>query len=252
MANKRKALSPKIRYEVLKRDKFTCQYCGRSAPDVLLQIDHIKPVAKGGDNDIMNLITSCRECNIGKGAREISDDSVVKKQQRQLQELAERKEQLEMMLKWREELQLFEEDKVDKINKYIGTYSDWTANDNGKKTIKKWLKEFPFELILEAIDISFSKYYDGTDRSWDVAFNKVGGICSNKVYDEKHGNKRYYYNYLAKSCRSKYGYWKADDVHYYVDNYLMDEDDFERAKSVLNRSRIWEDFKEAMDEEFEM
>ena len=45
---KRKALSQKIRFEVFKRDSFTCQYCGRKAPDVVLQVDHIVPVAKGG------------------------------------------------------------------------------------------------------------------------------------------------------------------------------------------------------------
>jgi 5-methylcytosine-specific restriction endonuclease McrA len=29
----RKALSKKLRFEVFKRDNFTCQYCGRAAPD---------------------------------------------------------------------------------------------------------------------------------------------------------------------------------------------------------------------------
>ena len=55
--NKRKSISKKNRFEVFKRDSFTCQYCGASAPDVLLEVDHIKPVASGGTNDILNLIT---------------------------------------------------------------------------------------------------------------------------------------------------------------------------------------------------
>lgn len=59
----RKPISKKIRFEVFKRDKFTCQYCGRSAPDVILEIDHLNPVINGGDNDILNLVTSCRDCN---------------------------------------------------------------------------------------------------------------------------------------------------------------------------------------------
>ena len=110
---KRKAISKKMRFEVFKRDKFTCQYCGRSVPDVILHVDHIKPVSKGGTNDIMNLITSCQDCNLGKGARELSDDSVVKKQQQQLKLLAEKNEQLEMMLQWRDELQSYAEKEVD-------------------------------------------------------------------------------------------------------------------------------------------
>lgn len=42
---KRKALSNRTRFEVFKRDKFTCQYCGAKAPDVVLQCDHIVAVA---------------------------------------------------------------------------------------------------------------------------------------------------------------------------------------------------------------
>ena len=66
---RRKAIPKKVRFEVFKRDKFTCTYCGRKAPDVVLEVDHIIPVAEGGKNDIMNLTTSCRDCNRGKGKR---------------------------------------------------------------------------------------------------------------------------------------------------------------------------------------
>ncbi|MDC4235638.1 HNH endonuclease, partial [Pasteurella multocida] len=65
----RTALSKKVRFEVFKRDSFKCQYCGKSAPDVVLHVDHINPVSNDGTNDIMNLITSCSECNLGKGAK---------------------------------------------------------------------------------------------------------------------------------------------------------------------------------------
>lgn len=43
----RKTISKKTRFEVFKRDSFTCQYCGRTAPDVILEIDHINPVNNG-------------------------------------------------------------------------------------------------------------------------------------------------------------------------------------------------------------
>lgn len=65
----RKSLSKKIRFEIFKRDKFTCQYCGKQPPDIVLVVDHINPVALGGNNDEMNLITSCESCNQGKGAK---------------------------------------------------------------------------------------------------------------------------------------------------------------------------------------
>jgi len=63
---KRKQLSVRTRFEVFKRDDFTCRYCGRKSPDVVLEIDHIIPVADNGSNDEMNLVTSCFECNSGK------------------------------------------------------------------------------------------------------------------------------------------------------------------------------------------
>lgn len=64
--SKRTPISKSKRFKVLKRDNYTCQYCGRSAPEVKLEIDHQKPVSKGGTNDINNLVTSCRSCNRGK------------------------------------------------------------------------------------------------------------------------------------------------------------------------------------------
>lgn len=67
MAN-RKPLSKQLRFDILKRDAFTCQYCGHSAPDVKLHVDHLTPVRIGGTNDAANLITSCEGCNLGKSA----------------------------------------------------------------------------------------------------------------------------------------------------------------------------------------
>jgi 5-methylcytosine-specific restriction endonuclease McrA len=48
MTRKRKAMTKRTRFEVFKRDKFACQYCGRKAPEVLLRVDHIEPHSKGG------------------------------------------------------------------------------------------------------------------------------------------------------------------------------------------------------------
>lgn len=67
---KRRGINLKIRYEVLKRDDYTCRACGRSPAihkGLDLQIDHIKPVSEGGATEMYNLQTLCRECNVGKG-----------------------------------------------------------------------------------------------------------------------------------------------------------------------------------------
>ena len=59
----------RLRFIVLRRDKFKCNICGRSPannPTLELQVDHIKPWAKGGETILENLQTLCSECNIGK------------------------------------------------------------------------------------------------------------------------------------------------------------------------------------------
>lgn len=57
----------KLRFKVLNRDEFTCQYCGRKAPDVPLHVDHVVPRSKEGKTVIDNLKTACSDCNLGKG-----------------------------------------------------------------------------------------------------------------------------------------------------------------------------------------
>jgi HNH endonuclease len=68
---RRKAMSKTLRFEVFKRDLFTCQYCGAHPPEAVLQVDHIVAVANGGTNKQDNLVTSCQPCNIGKGVRDL-------------------------------------------------------------------------------------------------------------------------------------------------------------------------------------
>lgn len=58
---------PKIlRILVLRRDNFTCQWCGVDAktfPEQLFEVDHIVPWSAGGADASWNLRTLCRECN---------------------------------------------------------------------------------------------------------------------------------------------------------------------------------------------
>src|SRR3990167_2972010 len=66
-------ISKSQRFEIFKRDGFTCQYWGLRPPDAVLEVDHIEPRAAGGSDDELNLVTSCWECNRGKGARQLRD-----------------------------------------------------------------------------------------------------------------------------------------------------------------------------------
>lgn len=73
LPEKVRSISKSTRFDIFQRDNHTCQYCGRKAPDVELQIDHLVPVARGGTDDFENLVTSCADCNSGKSAKLIEE-----------------------------------------------------------------------------------------------------------------------------------------------------------------------------------
>jgi HNH endonuclease len=61
------SISRRLRYEILRRDNYTCRYCGAKAPDVKLNVDAVVPEALGGSHkDPGNLVTACEDCNGGK------------------------------------------------------------------------------------------------------------------------------------------------------------------------------------------
>lgn len=174
----RKALSKTVRFEVFKRDRFTCQYCGAKAPEVVLHADHIHPVAEGGTNELLNLVTACAACNGGKGARLLDDRSAVERQRSQIEELQARREQLEMMLDWRDNAQAAVVDVVEAVCERIGERGGYWPNENGKNDIRKWLKRYSLAEVLEALDESFDRHMRFDDKApnadaWGVAFSKI-------------------------------------------------------------------------------
>lgn len=59
-------VSARTRFEIFKRDNFTCRYCGRSSPEVVLEVDHVVPTSEHGTDDPINLVSACWSCNRGK------------------------------------------------------------------------------------------------------------------------------------------------------------------------------------------
>jgi hypothetical protein len=181
---KRKGLSKKTRFEVFKRDSFTCQYCGQKSPEVVLRVDHIDPVKHGGTNNILNLVTSCFDCNAGKGATPLSDKSTMEKQRKQLELLQERKEQMEMMFEWQKELFNLDDQETDRIAGYWAEKTGTPGlNDYGMREIRKHKRKFGFQRVMMAINIVVDQYCDFnedstiTRDSLCLAFSKIGGVC---------------------------------------------------------------------------
>lgn len=183
----RKDISKKLRFEVFKRDKFTCQYCGRSAPEVILHADHIQPVSKDGETDITNLITSCQDCNLGKGDRELSDDAVIQKRKKQLDDLQERREQLEMMVEWQRSLIDLGEQETDAAVEIINSLmSGHSVNEHGRTVVKKLVTKYGLSEVIESAKISASQYieYDSTGKPIPQTISK-------------------YFEYIEKIARSR-------------------------------------------------
>jgi hypothetical protein len=219
----RKSLSKKLRFEVFKRDSFTCQYCGKVAPNVILEVDHIEPVSKGGNNNLLNLITSCFDCNRGKTNAELNDDSVVAKQRRQLELLQERREQIQLMFNWKKELDNLKSDTDEMVISYIeNKIENFSLNDSGTKKISPLTKKYDLADILESIDLSASKYlkYDSdgvlTQESAEEFLNKIGGILVNlnKPPIEQKAS------YIKGICRNRFSYWDPKSGSIVLNNYI--------------------------------
>jgi hypothetical protein len=253
MTSKRKGLSKKIRFEVFKRDGFTCQYCGKKAPEVVLECDHISPVAAGGSNDVLNLITACFECNSGKSDRTLSDRTVVSKQVDQLAELQERREQIEMLVEWRQGLDGIKSDAVEQASSRWteATEGQWTLSKTGKDKLRKWIKEYGLDLVFQAMPEAMDTYgrrlpdqtYD--DVSIEKAFQKIGAVAR-VIRDsaEKPYLKRVFY--IRGILRARLSY--VDDN---VAIQLMDEAgqrgvDFDSVERIAKNVRNWTAFSDAI------
>lgn len=244
MAERRKSISKKIRFEVFKRDKFTCQYCGKKAPDVVLNVDHIVPVAEGGGNDILNLITSCFDCNNGKRAIPLDKNIELDKQRRELELLEERRTQIDMMFKWKQELSSMEDYEIEKIQEYLSDNYSISLTDIGVSNMKKEIKKYGLEEVLEVIDIVFEQYDDNEN-----AIKSIGKICNSRKIQKEHPEYKDIY-YLSKIGENRCPYYnKAAMVSYLKNNY--DFMDFDCLKDIFSNCRNWTELRKSVEEYYE-
>jgi len=175
----RKAIGKKLRFDVFKRDGFICAYCGATPPTVVLQVDHIHPVAEGGTNDIDNLITSCQPCNIGKGANVLTDipSSLKDKASFIAEQEAQIKGYYEVMREQEERI----ESEMWAIAEIIESGSPEKGMDRGwLSSIKKFLKILGYFEVKESAEIARAKFKWGGKKT----FLYFCGICHNKMRGE--------------------------------------------------------------------
>lgn len=172
----RKNISKKDRFEVFKRDSFSCQYCGDTPPTVVLEVDHIHPVSKGGDNCIDNLITACFDCNRGKSNKLLSAIPKSVKERLRIEEEIEL--QLSGLKKIRSAKKRRETLDVNSVDKLFQSYFDGSSLNNRFKTSIKlsFLPSLDINEIKDSMDLACSKISDP-----ESAIKYFCGICWNKI-----------------------------------------------------------------------
>lgn len=182
MAN-RKSTGIRARFEAFKRDGFSCQYCGRTPPDIVLEVDHIIPVSKGGDNSEGNLITSCRDCNRGKSNVPLS--SVPDSIHSRMAEAKEKRKQIDAYHRFL----IQDRKRLDQDIQDIGVFwynlfkqeKDAFCFGLGRTpTIKTFLKSLNKYEIMDAMEISVSRI-GASEESDYKAFKYFCGICWRKI-----------------------------------------------------------------------
>jgi hypothetical protein len=172
----RKALSKKVRFEVFKRDGFTCQYCGATPPKAILHVDHIVPVKEGGGNEETNLVTACDHCNLGKSANSL--ESIPASLSSRAAEVAEREAQIrgysEVMAAHRERV---EDDCWDVAEIFMEQFRLESIRKDWFQSIRQFVERLGVHECIRAMEIATAR----RPFSKNQAFPYFCGICWNKI-----------------------------------------------------------------------
>ena len=178
---KRVAIGKKVRFEIFKRDLFTCQYCGSFPPAVVLEVDHIKPVAEGGDNQTDNLLTSCFDCNRGKGAIPLSEATQAVAEKIAVQK--ERQEQLKEFERLLAKQNTALNRKVRVLDKVFQEETECQFTANFKKSAKHFFTCLPKQSIHEAMEIALSQEFS----DHEITLKYFCKICWNRIRETENG-----------------------------------------------------------------
>lgn len=181
------AVTKRTRFEVLRRDNHTCQYCGAKAPDVTLHIDHVMPVALGGDDKPSNLVAACKECNSGKSS--IQPDSPL------VEGLSDRAAAYALgmqdkMTKFRADIESLD----DYVNDFDELWSLWKLNDGTclpvpadyRSTLFRWMHMGVPQSVFElAIPTSNEKYNSTPGMPKASVWKYMSGVVWNMVNERE-------------------------------------------------------------------
>jgi hypothetical protein len=171
-----------IRFEVFKRDGFRCQYCGKTPPEVTLEVDHIQPRSKNGTDDINNLLTSCFDCNRGK--RDVVLERVPNSIAINLEVLKEKELQLKEYNRFIQKIQRRVQLECKDVDKIFNSYhAKWCLSEKFQNSsLRTFLNRLPKEDVIEAMHnaCQYMERKHGPDSRLE-AISYFCGICWTKI-----------------------------------------------------------------------
>jgi hypothetical protein len=175
-----RSISKKVRFDVFKRDGFTCVYCGAHPSEtIVLEVDHIHPVAEGGSDDPDNLVTACFACNRGKGAGLLSDvpQSIADK----AAETIEREAQIRAYHEIMEERKKRRDEELWSVaDIFMERFSDESILRSHLSSIRTFLDRLDCYEVREAMESATNKF-----NNRGRAFSYFCGICWSKIKSAK-------------------------------------------------------------------
>lgn len=237
---KRKTITKKLRFEIFKRDGFKCAYCGKEPPNTVLEIDHIEPVSKGGEDDINNYITACFDCNRGKSNVKLS--KIPPQVIENLDTLREKEEQISEYRKFIKKIERREKKDIEDVAKvYSDYYKEWELTEKFKKrSVRMFLRQLPKHEVEDAMRLAIEKFPHYCDEDTTKYFC---GICWRRI---KRDEINYKIRILWQNLSSKYqrgiGYLNEQDIEYIKDIPLETLEEY-MIKALSERSSsYWKEF----------
>lgn len=183
MAKKRTPLGKSLRFEIFKRDGFTCQYCGATPPSAVLEVDHVIPVAKGGANESHNLVTACFDCNRGKRDKHLHvvPESVSDRSDR-ARELEEQTREYEKILKAKKRRVTRAVNEVEAV--FQETFPEYSFTPKFKNSVRKFLELMPSVVVTESMEIAANRV---GHKGVESVTKYFCGICWKTIRDSRGG-----------------------------------------------------------------
>lgn len=171
----RKPIGKTLRFKILSKYQFTCIYCGNTPPSVLLEVDHIIPVSKGGKNNEENLVCSCFDCNRGK-----SDKTIESSPSQIIDNL-----QLEKIKQYQEYIKYIKlKDKVinQSIEMVCEIYSQFNVgyepNDKYRLNIRDFIEKIGLDQTMDAMRICCMRAEGSMKYFCGICWNKYNSLIN--------------------------------------------------------------------------